>query len=97
MGDSAGGGLAAGVCLMARDRGGPAISQQLLIYPMLDDRPATPDPQVLPFLTWSYDDNLTGWGALLGDSAGGEAVSPYAAPARRRRSDRSARHLYRRR
>ena len=46
MGDSAGGGLAAGVCLMARDRGGPAIAQQLLIYPMLDDRPATPDPQL---------------------------------------------------
>ena len=39
---------------------------------MLDDRPATPDPQVVPFLTWSYDDNLTGWGALLGDNAGGE-------------------------
>jgi acetyl esterase/lipase len=82
MGDSAGGGLAAGVCLMARDRGGPAVAQQLLIYPMLDDRPATPDPQVQPFLTWTYDDNLTGWGALLGGNAGGAQVSPYAAPAR---------------
>ena len=39
MGDSAGGGLAAGVCLLARDRNGPAVAQQLLIYPMLDDRP----------------------------------------------------------
>ncbi len=82
MGDSAGGGLAAGVCLMARDRGGPAISQQVLIYPMLDDRPAAPDPQMQPFLTWTYDDNLTGWGALLGGNAGGDGVSPYAAPAR---------------
>ena len=82
MGDSAGGGLAAGVCLMARDRGGPAVAQQLLIYPMLDDRAATPDPQLLPFLTWTYDDNLTGWGALLGDSVGSDAVSRYAAPAR---------------
>jgi acetyl esterase/lipase len=82
MGDSAGGGLAAGVCLMARDRGGPAIAQQLLIYPMLDDRTATPDPQLLPFLTWTYDDNITGWGALLGDSAGTDPVSQYAAPAR---------------
>ena len=44
MGDSAGGGLAAGVCLMARDRGGPAIAQQLLIYPMLDDRPVDARP-----------------------------------------------------
>ncbi len=82
MGDSAGGGLAAGVCLMARDRGGPAVAQQLLIYPMLDDRPATPDPALGRFLTWTYDDNLTGWGALLGGNAGGEDVSPYAAPAR---------------
>ncbi len=82
MGDSAGGGLAAGVSLMARDRGGPAISQQVLIYPMLDDRPATPDPQMQPFLTWTYDDNVTGWGALLGVGAGGDEVSPYAAPAR---------------
>jgi acetyl esterase/lipase len=82
MGDSAGGGLAAGVCLLARDRGGPEIAQQLLIYPMLDDRATTADPQLLPFLTWTYDDNTTGWGALLGDSAGTDAVSAYAAPAR---------------
>jgi acetyl esterase/lipase len=82
MGDSAGGGLAAGVCLLARDRGGPPIAQQLLIYPMLDDRPHIPDPQLLPFLTWTYDDNVTGWAALLGDAAGTDAVSPFAAPAR---------------
>lgn len=82
MGDSAGGGLAAGVSLLARDRGGPPVAQQLLIYPMLDDRTSTPDPQLLPFLTWTYDDNVTGWQALLGDSAGTDVVSPYAAPAR---------------
>ena len=82
MGDSAGGGLAAGVCLLARDRGGPPVAQQLLIYPMLDDRMHMPDPQLLPFLTWTYDDNVTGWAALLGDSAGTDTVSPYAAPAR---------------
>ena len=34
-GDSAGGTLAAAVCLMARDRGGPAICFQLLVYPFL--------------------------------------------------------------
>ncbi|MDP9166603.1 MAG: alpha/beta hydrolase, partial [Actinomycetota bacterium] len=82
MGDSAGGGLAAGVALMSRDRGGPAIAQQLLIYPMLDDRTSVPDPQLLAFATWTYDDNATGWGALLGHTVGGEDVSPYAAPAR---------------
>lgn len=37
-GDSAGGNLAAVTALMARDRGGPAIAAQLLIYPMI-----TPD------------------------------------------------------
>ncbi|OBK73884.1 alpha/beta hydrolase [Mycobacterium sp. 1164985.4] len=82
MGDSAGGGLAAAVCLLTRDRGGPAVAQQILIYPMLDDRAATPDSSLLPYLTWTYDDNVTGWGALLGADAGSDSVSPYAAPAR---------------
>ena len=82
-GDSAGGGLAAGVSLLARDRGGPALAAQLLIYPMLDDRTTTPDPALATeLLTWNYDDNITGWGALLGDRAGGDDVSVYAAPAR---------------
>ena len=40
------------------------------------------DGGLLPFLTWSYDDNMTGWAALLGEAAGADAVSPYAAPAR---------------
>jgi acetyl esterase/lipase len=82
MGDSAGAGLAAGVALMARDRGGPALARQLLVYPMLDDRTTMPDPEIAPFLTWTYDDNVTGWGALLGEAHGGDDVSPYAAPAR---------------
>jgi acetyl esterase/lipase len=82
MGDSAGGGLAAGVALLARDRGGPAIARQVLIYPMLDDRTTTPDPEIAPFATWTYDDNVTGWGALLGEAAGTDDVSPHAAPAR---------------
>ncbi len=64
---------------------------------MLDDRPTTPDPQLLPILTWTYDDNLTGWGALLGDDAGSDDVSPYAAPARATDLAGPARHLHRRR
>ena len=83
MGESAGGGLAAGVALMARDRGGPAVAQQMLIYAMLDDRTVGPDPQLPPeYLVFTYDDNRTGWGALVGPALHGEEVSPYAAPAR---------------
>jgi acetyl esterase/lipase len=83
MGESAGGGLAAGLALLARDRGGPALAQQLLIYAMLDDRTIGPDPQLPPeYLVFSYDDNRTGWGALLGPAYHGGDVSPYAAPAR---------------
>jgi acetyl esterase/lipase len=83
MGESAGGGLAAGVALMARDRGGPALALQLLIYAMLDDRTIGPDPHLPPeYLVFGYDDNQTGWGALLGAAWRGRDVSPYAAPAR---------------
>ena len=42
MGDSAGGGMAAAVCLMARDRGGPRIAFQVLVYPMLNYDFTTP-------------------------------------------------------
>jgi acetyl esterase/lipase len=82
MGDSAGGGLAAAVALLARDRSGPVVARQILLYSMLDDRNTTPDPEIVPFAGWSYDDNATGWGALLGNAVGGPEVSAYAAPAR---------------
>ncbi len=82
MGDSAGGGLAAATALLARDRGGPTLAAQILVYPMLDDRNTKPDTEIAPFLTWSWDDNITGWGALLGDTAGKDGVGRHAAPAR---------------
>lgn len=82
MGDSGGGGVAASLAIYARDRGGPAIARQILVYPMLDDRNTVPDPALEGFLTWSYDDNATGWGALLGAAIGGPDVSPYGAAAR---------------
>jgi acetyl esterase/lipase len=82
MGDSAGGGLAAGVAVLARDRNGPRLTHQLLIYPMLDDRNTTPDPQIAPFAGWTYDDNITGWDALLGKGHEQRDVDPVAAPAR---------------
>ncbi|GMA21791.1 alpha/beta hydrolase fold domain-containing protein [Arsenicicoccus piscis] len=70
MGDSAGGGLAAAVALLARERGGPAIAAQVLIYPMLDDRTDQVSPVLEPYLVWTVDDNVTGWDALLGDARG---------------------------
>jgi acetyl esterase/lipase len=82
MGDSAGGGLAAGVAILSRDRQGPAIAHQLLIYPMLDDRTTTPDLYIAPFAGWSYDDNATGWNALLEAGHEKRDVDPAAAPGR---------------
>ena len=82
-GASAGGGLAAGVALAARDRGEVALCFQLLVYPMLDDRNithsshATTDPRL-----WNRDANLAGWGAYLAGNPGGDDIAPYAAPAR---------------
>lgn len=79
MGDSAGGGLAAGVALMARDCGlSPPLAKQILIYPMLDDRTTTPDKTIEQLVSWSYDDNITGWTALLGQKIDDDDVSPYA-------------------
>ena len=81
MGDSGGGGVAAGVAIAARD-GGTALARQILIYPMLDDRNVIPDPEIAAYATWTYDNNFTGWQALLGDDRGTASVSPLAAPAR---------------
>ncbi|ONH58194.1 esterase [Frankia sp. CcI49] len=82
-GTSAGGGLAAAVALMARDRGGPALAGQMLLCPMLDDRNDTPSAwQMAGRGVWDRASNETGWTALLGDQRGGPDVSPYAAPAR---------------
>jgi acetyl esterase/lipase len=82
-GASAGGGLAAGTALLARDRRGPALVGQLLICPMLDDRDGTVSTrQVDGVGVWDRGSNLTGWTALLGDRRGTDDVSIYAAPAR---------------
>ncbi len=82
-GASAGGGLAAAVALMARDRKGPKLAAQILIYPMLDDRNDTVSShQIDGEGVWDRTSNDTGWTALLGDQRGGPDVSPYAAPAR---------------
>ncbi|HTU09937.1 MAG TPA: alpha/beta hydrolase [Allosphingosinicella sp.] len=83
MGESAGGGLAAALALLARDRGEYRLAFQQLIYPMLDDRTCAdePHPYAGEFL-WHAHNNRFGWTSLLGREPGGEGVSPYAAPAR---------------
>lgn len=82
-GASAGGGLAAGTALLARDRGLPRISHQILVCPMLDDRFQTHSSRMLDGEGfWDRNDNLFGWTALLGERRGGPDVSSYAAPAR---------------
>jgi acetyl esterase/lipase len=82
MGESAGGGLAAAVTLLARERNGPAVAKQILVYPMLDDRTVVEDPQVSKFLIWTAADNITGWGALLGPLYGTNNIPETAAPGR---------------
>ncbi|MCR6490718.1 alpha/beta hydrolase [Amycolatopsis sp. OK19-0408] len=84
-GASAGGGLSAGVALLARDRGGPPLLGQLLLCPMIDDRNATASARQYDGIgAWDRNNNDTGWDALLGPLRGTEEVSPYAVPARAR-------------
>lgn len=82
-GESAGGGLAAALALLARDRGGPAIRHQHLTYPMIDDRTcrASAGPHTGHHV-WTPETNAFGWSCLLGQPAGSQGVSAYAAPSR---------------
>ncbi|HSS32752.1 MAG TPA: alpha/beta hydrolase [Solirubrobacterales bacterium] len=82
-GGSAGGGLAAATAIVARDRGGPPLAFQMLLYPMLDDRSCTPSCREIDdigiFDGWASEE---GWRALLGERWATDAVDPAAAPAR---------------
>lgn len=85
LGESAGGGLAAALALLARDRSlHPPLAKQILVYPMLDDRNTiTKDADLIHSLTHNWDDNMLGWAAYLGsDVVGSSRTSAYAAPAR---------------
>jgi acetyl esterase/lipase len=81
-GASAGGGLAAALALLSRDRGGPRLAHQVLIYPMLDDRQISPSSQMDGTMVWDRAANQLGWRAYLGPLAGTADVPGYAAPAR---------------
>jgi acetyl esterase len=78
-GDSAGGNLAAVTCLMARDRGGPSLAFQLLVYPVTDyddDRPSTYEYAEGHLLTRAMMPYF--WDHYV--SSPGEARHPYASP-----------------
>lgn len=82
-GMSAGGGLAAGLALLARDRNGPSLAGQLLMCPMLDESNSSASAQQFSGLgLWDRESNDTGWNALLGDRRHTDAVTPYASPSR---------------
>ncbi|MFZ4746103.1 MAG: alpha/beta hydrolase [Sphingomonas sp.] len=81
IGESAGGGLAAGLALKLRDAGKNRPAFLHLIYPMLDDRTAASGgADNVP--VWSGPSNQFAWRCYLGDSIGGDSVSIYAAPGR---------------
>ena len=78
-GGSAGGGLTLATCLLARDRGGPAIRFQMPIYPMIDDQNETPSShEITDIGIWDRAGNIEAWKWYLGDGK----PDQYAAPAR---------------
>lgn len=78
-GASAGGGLAAALAFMVRDRGEISPVAQLLVYPMLDDRSAHHTHlDEIEYRLWGRRSNEFGWSAYLGDADPAVAV-----PARR--------------
>jgi acetyl esterase/lipase len=81
-GVSAGGGLAAALTLRCVDTGLTALAGQVLQYPMLDDRTAL--KSFASALGWTSEDDRFGWRSYLGTDVGADAVSAYAAPARRK-------------
>ena len=81
-GESAGGGMAAALCMLAKDIGSVNIAFQMPLYPMLDDRDTeTSRDNHAP--NWNTKRNHKAWKRYLRDAWGTNLVSPYAAPARR--------------
>ncbi len=80
-GESAGGGLAAAVCLYARDHGDIPICFQIPLYPMLDceDTDSSRDNHGR---VWNTKRNHWGWKHYLGELYGTSNVPKYASPAR---------------
>jgi acetyl esterase/lipase len=83
-GNSAGGGLAAGLVQRAHDLGEIKVAFQLLVYPMLDDRTVLrSDIDASRLRLWNNRSNRFGWTSYLGAEPGGANPPAYAVPARR--------------
>lgn len=80
IGGSAGGGLAAGLALLARDRAEIPVAFQVLSYPMLDDRPTLSGRAGAPL--WGPSANQFGWRSYLGGLSPEQDIPGYAVPAR---------------
>ena len=80
-GESAGGGMAAALCMLARDRGEVNIAFQMPLYPMLDDRD-TPSSADNHAPNWNSRRNRKAWKRYLREAYGTDLVPCYAAPAR---------------
>lgn len=79
-GRSAGGGLAAATALLVRDRGGPRLSFQMLLAPMLDHRNASRSSrQITDIGMWDRSMNVRGWQLFLGSLTDGD-VPAHASP-----------------
>ena len=75
--------MTAGVVHMNRDRGGPKLKLQLLIYPMIDDTHNTPSGNLIhDERVWNWQVSDKAWKMYLGDSYGTDNVSPYASASR---------------
>jgi len=81
-GESAGGGMAAALCMLAHDRGEVNIAFQMPLYPMLDDRD-TPSSADNHAPNWNTKRNHKAWRRYLREAYGTDIVPCYAAPARR--------------
>ena len=80
-GPSGGGGLAAALALVVRDRAEVEIDYQLLIYPMIDDtRTSVTANWDVP--VWNPESNEFGWRSYLGERFGTEDIPSHAAPSR---------------
>ncbi len=80
-GESAGGGLTAGLCIYARDKGEVNIAFQMPLYPMLDNHDTESSKRNFDPI-WNTYMNHYAWKKYLGKLWNTDKVPPYASPSR---------------